>query len=58
MYFSVLIKTGNLEYFVGYHLKGVHYQKCTIIANFRKIQKAGPYTVLYKIRMVLKHKST
>ena len=20
MYFSVLIKTGNLEYFVGYHL--------------------------------------
>ena len=39
-------------------VKGVHYQKCTIIANFRNIQKAGPYTVFYKIRMVLKHKST
>ena len=35
----------------------VHYQKSTIIANSGKIQKQGPYTVLYKIRIVLKYKS-
>ena len=38
--------------------KGVQYQKIRIIADFGKIQKPGPYTVLYKMRMVLELKST
>ena len=40
----------------AFQFKRVQYQKCTIIANSRKIQP-GPCTVLCKIRMVLKHKS-
>ena len=49
----------NVGCVIQYHSdQWVQSQKCTIIANSRKVKKPCPYIALYKVRMVLMHEST